>query len=55
MPLLSMPTKNILRVDVKCGPALVWHRDDDVGAPPDNSSIYLIDFITHNNTIPTTL
>ena len=52
MPLLSMPAKNVFRVNMKCGPALVRHWDNDVCAPPDNLLVYFVYIITHNDAVP---
>ena len=50
-----MPAKNVLRVNMKCGPALVRHRDNDIGAPSDNPPIHLIDFVRNNDAVPAAL
>ena len=55
MPVLSMPAKNVLTINMKCGPSLVWHLYDYIGAPPDNPPIHLIDFVRNNDAVPAPL
>ena len=55
MPLLSMPAKNVFRVDVECGPSLVRHWNNNVCAPSDNPPIHLIDFVRNNDAVPAPL